>query len=463
MDFYPFFVDFITVILLIIAAILFCSLFNEISKGRLRKIAYTIFACFFITYPLVMEIFTYVPMGISISLGFIAIALSLISYTEYLNTNKTRYMIFSVLMIWLAVSLYESFAVVYVLGVFAIKVIELLYADEKKKLRDVIKDCILYFIPLLLGIMINYIFAYCFKKIFNIPENTKASRTILYFKANIGVVLKYLLHTIIVEEVLDAFGYLPITFLVISFIISIIMACVTSIRKKNISILLVFLGMQLSIFLLSIIQGHSAGYRMSQQFYLFVPVIFMILVQMIMDSNMKKILKNIAMFVICLMLFYQVKDLYNWQYLNDIRYQKEKSDAILIANEIMQKYGNEKPIIFVGTYEMPEQLEKAVRPNELHRKILEYYNQKSDMKIDMENIHISHTNLQSYIAFGMVGHITEGIPGVELIKFFKYLGYDFKTGTMDMYNEAKKIENDLPNWPQKGSIVEMEEYIVVNF
>ena len=83
MDFYPFFGDFIAVLILFIAVILFCTLFDFLSKGKIKMIAYTIFACFFVSYPMIMESFAFTPMGISIGLGFCCIAISLFLFNEF--------------------------------------------------------------------------------------------------------------------------------------------------------------------------------------------------------------------------------------------------------------------------------------------------------------------------------------------------------------------------------------------
>ena len=134
MDFYPFLGDFIAVILLIISAILYCSLFDVISKGKIKNIAYTIFACFFISYPLIMEIFVFSPMGISIALGFCLIAISLMFIHEaFIDKKKSKFVI-GTIALWCAISFYESFAVVYIVGVLSITLLEILYANCPKVL-----------------------------------------------------------------------------------------------------------------------------------------------------------------------------------------------------------------------------------------------------------------------------------------------------------------------------------------
>ena len=43
-------------------------------------------------------------------------------------------------------------------------------------------------------------------------------------------------------------------------------------------------------------------------------------------------------------------------------------------------------------------------------------------------------------------------------------GFTFtEDGNLDHYRQAQKLMRDAPVWPKKGSIVEQEDYIIVNF
>ena len=158
-------------------------------------------------------------------------------------------------------------------------------------------------------------------------------------------------------------------------IISFIIGVVFSIRNKNISIFLTIIGMNVTLLLLSIIQGTAAPYRTCQQSPIFIGVILMILTQLILSSCISKCIKNIFIFFISLVILYQVKDLYCWEYLNNLRYQKEKQDVIAIGNDIIKNYNyKEKPVIFLGKYELPLQVKEkiTVKKDSLYYKTLNY-------------------------------------------------------------------------------------------
>ena len=224
--------------------------------------------------------------------------------------------------------------------------------------------------------------------------------------------------------------------------------------------------MNVTLLLLSIVQGGAAPYRTCQQFQLFVAVIFMILIQVVLNSDMKKLIKNLCMFAVFIVIFYQAKDIYQWQYVNDLRFQKEKQDIIAIGNEITSKYNyTKKPVIFVGNYTLSENITEriTVKPKSLHYKILNYYNKHYYGKIkDVTKVQYTQKNVQSYINYGEKAFLDEGKPNIELIKCFNLLGYDIKAGEIEMFKEALEMK-DIPKWPKEGSIFETDNYIVVHF
>lgn len=469
-DFYPFLADFIAVIFFIIASILFCTLFYVISNGKIKTIAYTIFSCLFVSYPLMMQILPYIPMGISIGLGFSLVAISLLSFKKFLDSNAFYYTIISVLTLWCSISLYESFTTVYIMGVLSILLIKLLFENENnKKLSENIKEGLKYLLPLIMAVLLNVIISNLILKFFNIKVASNAQKNILYFSNGIVDTIKNLFCTIIIDYFIAAFGYLPLTILLMSSIISFIIGVVFSIRNKNISIFLIIIGMNVTLLLLSIIQGTAAPYRTCQQFPIFIGVILMILTQLILSSCISKCIKNIFIFFISLVILYQVKDLYCWEYLNNLRYQKEKQDVITIGNDIIKNYNyKEKPVIFLGKYELPLQVKEkiTVKKDSLYYKALNCYNKMfPNNKIEnLDNYIYTQTSIQSYINWGISAFATNGEPiNIELIKFFNLLGYDIKPSDIDVKSYIKLIYemNSKFKNANKTLIFETEEYILV--
>ena len=346
MNYYPFLVDFLAVVCFIFVATMFCSLFDVISKNKIKTISYTIFSCFFISYPLMMEYFVYLPMGLTIALGFVFAAISLILLHEFTISKKASLFSIGTFLLWCSISLYESFAEVYIVGVFIILFLKVIFDNEKTKKSFF--DGLKYLGSLIVAIVFNYIITNLIVNIFNIPEDVYADKTILWGEIGIKSILINIFSSIMVQYVIKATIFLPITFLFISVILSMYIGIIYSLKRKNSWIFFLILGMNFSLLLLSIIYGKAAPYRTCQQFPLFIAMTFMILTQIIVTSNIKKYKKNILIVVISLMIFYQVKDLYKYEYLNYIKYQKEKNDLIFIGHELEANYDTtNKPVFFI--------------------------------------------------------------------------------------------------------------------
>ena len=468
-DFYPFLADFIAVILFIIASVLFCTLFHVTSKGKIKTIAYTIFSCLFISYPLMMQFFPYIPMGISIGLGYCLVAISILSFESFLRSQKCLYAIISIGTLWCSISLYESFATVYIMVVLSILLIEILFLN--KKISEIIFKGLKFILPLLIAILLNIIVSNLILALGNIKIISNAQKEILYFAIGIKSTIKNLIETVTIDYIISAFGYLPFTILLMSSIISFVIAIIFSIKKKDVSIFLIIIGMNITLLLLSIMQGMAAAYRTCQQFPIFVGVIFMVLTQLVLSTKLNKNIKNIFLFFIFLIILYQVKDLYYWEYLNTVRYEKEKQDVIAIGNDIVKNYNyKEKPVVFCGQYNLTQKVKEqiTIKKDSLYYKILKYYNKNfTDKRIkDLNNYVYTQTSIQSYIDWSITAFAQNGEPiNEELTKFFYLLGYDIKQNDLDIESYIELIRENVNLFKDKDktSIFETDKYIIVYF
>ena len=142
---------------------------------------------------------------------------------------------------------------------------------------------------------------------------------------------------------------------------------------------------------------------------------------------------------------------------------------ILIGNQIESKYNiKEKPVIFCGSYTLANYIKEnyTVKDKSIHYKVLKYYNKHFYKKIkDVKTYKYTQNNIRSYIGWAIDAFYDEGVPNAELIKYTNWLGYNFKAGTIQMYEEAIDIvsKNKIPRWPKNGSIYETDKYILVHF
>ncbi len=128
-------------------------------------------------------------------------------------------------------------------------------------------------------------------------------------------------------------------------------------------------------------------------------------------------------------------------------------------------------LYLLGKYNLPKSITQymTVKPNSLHYKALNYFYRVMWNKmtfIRFNNYQYTQTNVQSLINWSKNAFIYIDNASVEAVKFFNYLGFDFKAGvSKEEYLEIiKKVyQEDVPSWPKEGSIIETENYIVVNF
>lgn len=466
MQFNPFFVDCLAVLFLILSSILFCSLFKIISNNKINPIAYTIFSCILISYPLLPEIFTYTPASLNICLSYCLIAFSLILSYENIKYKKKYLWIPASIITCLTISLYESFASVYLLGIFMILILEFFYNIKSKK---TFSEFFLFFVkllfPLVLGFFLELIISISLIKLLKIATPQYANKTITYQTLGIFNGLKSLLKTVSIKYFIASVCYLPITFFALCSIISILYGIISSVKYKKITIFLLFLGLFLSAISLSLIQGTASPYRTCQTFALFVGFIFMILSNNILNIKFSLLLKKCLIVILFILIFYQCKDIHHWFYINYLRYEEEKTSASLICYEIAKKCNINKPIVILGSYELSNNILSNINVSsdslkgEIIIKLYDIFNYTLESYGNNYIYRISETNINSYIAWGNVAF---GEPGIETVKFFNLLGYNYTCAPVESYEESKLISSTLPKWPKENSIIEYDNYILVN-
>lgn len=474
MNFNPFFVDTIAVILLITAAVLWCLLFKKVSKNRFKDIVYTIFACVFLSYPLICEIFTYTPASLSIGLSYCLTAFALIVGYELMVNKDKKILRLSIqtVLLCLAVYLYESFAAVYLCGIFMIFIIEYVYNKENFKFLELLKKGLMFILPLIVAIVLGRVIIAVIWRVFDITESENAEKTIIYLKFGIIGGIKNLVKTFIGSYVLTATYYLPLTVLAISFVILVILAIKDSIKNKSCIVLLLFVGLCVSTLALSIVQGMASPYRTCQTFAIFISFAFMIGVQDVLEKSKFKVLNGILIFIVFTVVFYQAKELHRQFYINYMRYENEKNTIVTIGNELIRNHDTSKPVYFVGSYGYGKNVldELMVSEDDIRLKFsrkLNYILGNPSATYDYEYmyaIRYGQTNVNSYINWSINAFWRDEKANVELIKWFNLLGYNIKAGGKNMMDEVKKVsENNSNHFPKAGYIVETDKYIVVNF
>ena len=176
--------------------------------------------------------------------------------------------------------------------------------------------------------------------------------------------------------------------------------------------------------------------------------------------------------LLAILVFNQATEMNRWFYVDELKYQDAVNTIEKLDQELKENYSSDKPVIFCGTYEVPKGIIEMV------------YLTPSDWKyqwikriLDPIDIHL----MEKYFAPQGYGYYYSETPlisvldwgvnafdetNVELLKFMEMHGHSFLLEKdPEKYQKAEEIikEQEMPSWPKEGSILETEEFIVVNF
>lgn len=460
MEFNPFFVDGIAVVILILSAISMCALFKRIVKDKLSMASYTIFSCLFLSYPLINEIFVYTPAGLSISLGFLMVSISLIIMYETLKKIKLANVIYTGIILFLATSLYESFLAVYLVEMFIVLILH--YLVNKLQPKEIVEMFFMLLLPALICVVLEITLPGLIIRIFEIEKNTNAEKNILYSKLGIIEGIKNLGITMLEKYFINGLFYLPITVFVFSNIACVISGIVLSIKNKDFMFSLLFLGLMLSTISLSILQGQAGAYRTCQTFQIFCPFVVIILYE-ILNNYKNQVVKITTTILVGVLIFYQVKNLHTYFYLNYVRYEEEKNTLIKTCNKIEEKYGTEKPVIFCGSYNFSKYLRDRIYVKkedprmEIARSVIKKFDKTA--YIYNQDYKYIETNINSYLEWSQLAFQE---VNAELFKWIDILGYKIKPADKNMLKETRMyLKNRKEEEKFETEIIDMKDFIIV--
>lgn len=488
--------EFLGILFLALSAIVFCSAFDCIYT-TVNKVPQILFSCFFVTFPLHAESFIYSGCALSIGLGTFLAAFALRIILQEANEKRfsgktVKNLAVAALLLTVPASWYESVLFVYYSAVFALLILKLFSYRERNEFT--IKDFFvfgLYFaIPLVAAIFAEYLFQTAVLNVWDTDINNFAMNKVEFGRIFSLSGIVSLVGTCYKRWVLPIFYYFPITVFAGAIIAGAALFLVIACKRKNIKFLLAFLGLLSGTALNSFLLMQGAPYRMSQAVPFFVA--FMAFVSVMSLSAGKRRfssgaakLVSILLIIICLN---QITEINYWFNLEDVKYQNEKQAVEQIAYELNSEFNTEKPVVFVGAYKFDGKLQNSIQLQEdsfgykaiaftketLYRlcEKLEGMGSLTGTKTatairsflardEGNTVYIIPQSLcKSYITWGIAAFRE---VNTELLKFFSYLGYDFKQGTREMYDEALTVAEDLPAWPKNGSIIDNGDYILVNF
>ena len=465
-DFAPFLTDFAAVLILMAAVTVWAVLFYSVFGGEKTK--YIFFSLIFISCPLICEVFTYYLHN-GIAIGYLASGISLCLFREGLIQLKQkgkaiRLFAGSSVGLWIAMGCYESFMVVWILGVFLVLLSERFVGINRKVFSTL---CLAAGVALA-GIVLRSIMIVLVVKLFGLEylQDEAVQRSVTemvqwLFEPGALSEFAMVLKRIYVMYGVFAVSYYPIRIFLCAAAIIVIFSLWQAVKKKDIWMLLLMVGSFVAAFLLVVIEGKATLYRSAQ----FVPIICAYGIFLLCHAcRMKK--SRLLVFLLCCVVWNQCADMNKWFYVDYQKYEYAKETIENIAYELDKNFDTSKPVVFTGTYEVPQSIigdayvAYNTKEHNLMLKLTTWLDEHLLEKFYRSyGVWVAQTPSLSVIDWGRYAFDTDE----ELIKFFEMHGYELVPLLDSDYADAENYSLDLPSFPREGSIVDVGDYIIVHF
>ncbi len=474
-EFAPFITELVGVLLLLFAILLFCVLLKRIFGDRIGILGYTVFSCVFVSCPFISEVYVYYYHN-GVDVGYVLLALSLLLFEEGFDKKGKKCLLnllISLLLLWTAVGCYESFLIMYVIGVIVMLFFEGIM--DRKKLtfrllgRIFLQGVCISVSCILLRVLMQRVLSGIFS--LSLPESglRDFSYGMSFFQnedrfTNFFMLVKRYWLVYFVNGIL----YFPIRVHVLSVGVFAAASVMLAVKRRTLWYILLFAGMVQVPFLLTLVEAVPPMYRACLYMPFFVASAMLLLYLLFVKLPWKRV--GLAAFsAFALILVWNQAFESNRNFYTDYRKCKyEKEILTEIAREVTGKYGPGAMVIFTGKFDLPDSLTDyyyADYSSEEYARI-----SKLTDWLDphlKEKYHSPHgysfagEARYSLIDWGMYAYDR---PGLELIHFLQMHGYELQTTwDKEIRKKAESISEGLPKWPMEGSVTEMDGYVIVHF
>lgn len=504
-DFAPFFTDFVAVLLLIGAAVVWTVLFYSVLGERIPRCGYAFFAAIFLTCPLISEVFTYFLHN-GIAIGYLASGLSLCFYREAQGRMKKgtskpgtgrvarslSCLLVSALLLFVAIGCYESFMIVWLVGLVLLLLTERFAGSGERVFLSLFGGALTALAAFLLRSMMIALVTRIFGLQALQGEAVQRSVTeMLSWMTQEGALAEFamILKRTLVMYGVFGYAYLPIAVFVGAVAVLLVGSLVHTIAHRDAWSILLALGSLLAAFLLEPIEGAVTLYRTAQ----FLPLIcgygILLLFYGLHASTeagshlgrrllatgkgalrvkMAAWVRGLACVGCACLLFNQCADMNRWFYLDVCKYEAAVEEMQQIAYDLERDYDTSKPVIFCGTYSIPQSIVQdayVAYGSETYGRMKRLCDLIDPNLLDKFNrsygVWVAQTPSLSVLDWGRYAFDDD----TELVRFFAMHGHTLTACTdTSLYADAEAYaEANMPSYPQDGYIQDMGDYLIVHF
>lgn len=427
----------LAVIFLFLSALILC---NQVFKLNPEKPAASfILLSIFVTFPFNADYIVFSTYSFEVSIGLFFATLSICFMMDNLLYKASGLkMIVSIFFIFYAVSIYQSFIAYYMVGLFFFLLMHTLNENIKGhpiKLKEYFVMVIRAGVSLIIAVIIYLIVNKFLQEYFH-AKSPYIDSFFNWNKQNINVIIFNLLAYYKAQIEGSTGGNFNILTMPITFAFDIIILLCILLNKKyrNMPALLSFIGFNISVLLMNLALGNYTPNRSSFQTTLFVSAIWALLYTYCTSYKLLKL--RVPFYILTIIIvFFQLK-ITNQLFFSDyLKYQQDYILATKISMKIEELgYGEapQLPVVPIGYHPS-----KLLPPE---------YGVFSEIAGKPVTSFFAHDN----------GNI------FRMNKFFEQLGYNYILPTSEQVEQAKKLSEDMPFWPDKGSVDVKKDIIIVN-
>ena len=440
------------------------------AQDRISMFGYGLFACLFVSYPLMNEIWEYSGANVCVCGGYLldAAALNLLWDARQPGVpwrGRALHMGAAALCLMVVCSSYESLAAVYVLAVFALLTLEQLLAAERPRLAAVLTEGLWYAAALVGGLCLRVLVTSGIHLV--LPQAAANGATeILWAFYPFVYLAKLLVKSILINYALRGCFYLPIAELAVAVPVFVALVIVLAVRKKRPLLLLTGAGMLLSLVLLSFVQGRYSPYRTCQVFALFVALAGLAVYELLRRAAARRavLLGSVQLLAVLLCL-------HQAMYLNHllaVDYQRSEQEAAVVrtlGTELVRDYGTDKPVVLVGRYTLGENITRYTTADPMQHPLYRFFREHTSWESG-DTVKYVETNCNSVLNWSITAFSeVDDVYGQAAEHLFRYYGFALDmTHSAALHEQAQTYADahDLPGYPRTGAIVDCGDYVLVN-
>lgn len=493
-DFAPFLTDLAGVLIFMAGVTVWCVLLKRIFRDRIPMYGYILFSCLFLSNPLISEVYTYYLHN-GVAVGYLFSGLSLSFFMEgaervgeaggKLCRNAVMIWLASAACLWIAMGCYESFMIVYLVGVCIVLCsfrIEQgrMGADRVNVLRTLCAGAV----TAVIGIVLRSLMILAVTKVFGLEslkeEAVRRSVTEMagwLFESGAFSELGMILKRVLVMYGVFGYAYYPIAIYVLACAAVILSSVWYGIRRKDLWIPVLAAGSIIASFLLVLVEGKATLYRSAQFLPLFCAwglLLAIYAVQGVVKWAKKRkavktacIINVVAAASLIVVVWNQCTDMNKWFYVDYLKYEDAKNTMNQITYELEKGFDISKPVVFTGTYKIPKSIIRDAYVDygtETYYKMLRLTSLVDEHLLEKFNrdygVWVAQTPSLSVLDWGRYAFDNDE----ELIRFFSMHGQELQAQqNTEVYGAAEEFSLGLPSFPREGAIVDMGEYIIVHF